>query len=392
MTGGILALAGLGLALASGRSPAQPAPGLERFTVASDGHPMAVWARRPPSPHGAVLLVHGRTWSSLPDFDLQVPGLRRSVMADLAASGFAAYAVDMRGYGQTPRDQTGWLTPTRAAADIANVLAWVAAQHPTLPKPALVGWSRGAAESAMVAQSAPTRLSALVLFGFVFDPDAQFVDETTAEKPSRIRNTAEDAMSDFISPAVTPPAVTHAFVEQALKADPVLADLKGDAEFNALRPSQITVPTLVIFGEHDPGVVMSDAGKFFARLGAADKQMVSLPGADHAAQLEDTHDAWMAAVVNFLNRPPARRFATRGRSRFSGTTREPIRELRRLVEYWNRSQKRPGCWRRSELVRGHDVRTPGGAYLAGDRLTGGPAGAPGGQTDRRARIGPPGHP
>jgi pimeloyl-ACP methyl ester carboxylesterase len=307
MTGAALAVGGLALIYASGPAPPQAAPALEHFTVTSDGHPMAVWARRPASPQGAVLLVHGRTWSSLPDFDLQVPGLRRSVMVDLAAAGFAAYAVDMRGYGQTPRDETGWLTPSRASADIVNVLAWVAGQHPGLPKPALIGWSRGAAEAELAGQTAPSRLSALVLFGFVFDPDAQFVDDDVPDKPAMIRNTAADAMSDFISPAVTPPAMTHAFVEQALKADPVLADLRRDNEFNALRPGQLTVPTLVIFGERDPGIVPAAAGKFFARLGTPDKQMISLPGADHAAQLEDTHDAWMAAVVNFLNRPPARR-------------------------------------------------------------------------------------
>ena len=96
------------------------APAPERFTVDSDGHPMAVWSRRPPDPaRAAVLLVHGRTWSSRPDFDLQVPGLRRSVMASLAAAGIAAYAVDLRGYSATPRDASGWLTPRRAAADVA---------------------------------------------------------------------------------------------------------------------------------------------------------------------------------------------------------------------------------------------------------------------------------
>ncbi len=89
-------------------------PGLDKLSVLSDGHPMTVWARIPENPRGAVLLVHGRTWSSRPDFDLQVPGLHRSVMADLAAKGFAAYAVDQRGYGETPRDATGWLTPKRA--------------------------------------------------------------------------------------------------------------------------------------------------------------------------------------------------------------------------------------------------------------------------------------
>jgi hypothetical protein len=71
----------------------------ERLTVQSDGHPIALWARRPAQPKGIVLFVHGRTWSGRPDFDLQVPGMRRSVLQAFAAQGFAAYAVDLRGYG-----------------------------------------------------------------------------------------------------------------------------------------------------------------------------------------------------------------------------------------------------------------------------------------------------
>ncbi len=299
---GCAAVAGQAGPATPGRSSAP-----ERFTVQSDGHPMAVWARRPAAPKGAVLLVHGRTWSSRPDFDLQVPGLQRSVMASLAAQGFAAYAVDLRGYGETPRDATGWMTPKRAAADLVTVLGWIADRHPTLPKPALVGWSRGAGLAGMAAVASPARLSALVLFGFAFDPDLQFADLPAPEKPGMEKNTAEAAASDFISPKVTPLAVIQAFVEQALKADPVLADLKNDGEFNAFKPAKLTTPTLVLYGDRDPGVVHEDAGKFFARIAATDRQLVVLPGADHAAQLEDTHDAWIAAIVSFLNRPPVRR-------------------------------------------------------------------------------------
>jgi pimeloyl-ACP methyl ester carboxylesterase len=285
-------------------APATATPAPERFTVQSDGHPVAVWGRRPAANiKGTILLVHGRTWSSRPDFDLQVPGLQRSVMMSFVNQGFAAYAVDLRGYGETPRDATGWFTPTRGAQDVANVLAWIAPRHPGLPLPALVGWSRGAAIAQLAAQMAPTRLSALVLFGFAFDPDLQFVDIPAPGKPLLVKNTSESAQSDFISPKITPPAVIQAFTEQALKADPVLVDLKGDAEFNALKPAKVMTPTLVLFGERDPGVIAEDAGKFFARFGTGDKQMVVLPGADHAAQLEDTHDAWIAAIVNFLNRP-----------------------------------------------------------------------------------------
>ena len=299
-------LSGVAAVRAAGTVP-QTASAPERFTVQSDGHPMAVWARRPASPRGVVLLVHGRTWSSRPDFDLQVPGLKRSVMMSLAAEGFAAYAVDLRGYGETPRDATGWLTPTRSASDIANVLSWVGQQYPNLPRPALIGWSRGAASAMLAAQDVPGRLSALVMFGFVFDPDLQFTASATPDKPLMVRNTADDAKSDFVSPKVTPSAVVQAFVAQALRADPTTADLKNDEEFNLLKPERVSVPTLVLFGERDSGIPAADAGKFFARLATPDKEMVMLPGADHAAQLEDTHDAWIAAVVNFLTRPPARR-------------------------------------------------------------------------------------
>jgi pimeloyl-ACP methyl ester carboxylesterase len=268
---------------------------------------MAVWARRPATPRAAILLVHGRTWSSRPDFDLQVPGMKRSVLADLAALGIAAYAVDLRGYGETPRDSTGWLTPRRAASDVIAVLTWIAQQHPALPKPALLGWSRGGAVAQLVAQLAPTKISSVMLFGFLFDPDLEFADGDVPEKPQMAKNTVENAASDFISPQITPQAVVRAFVEQAMKADPVMADLKGDGEFNVLKPQRVTVPTLVMYGEDDPGVSHADAGKFFSRLAAHDRQMVVLPGADHAAQLEDTHDMWIAAVVNFLNRPGVKR-------------------------------------------------------------------------------------
>lgn len=276
------------------------APPLERLAVDSDGHPMTVWARRPSAPVGAILLVHGRTWSSRPDFDLQVPGLRRSVMASLATRGYAAYAVDLRGYGGTPRDRTGWLTPRRSMHDVLNVLAWVRSQHPTLGRPTLAGWSRGAAVSMLAAQTAPDRMSALVVFGFIFDPDTPYAEAPTPAKPLMLKNTAAAAASDFVSPRVTSRAVVDAFVSQALASDPTTMDLRNDTEFNALNPARVRVPTLVLFGERDVNVPVDDGALFYKRLATTEKRLVALAGADHAAQLEDTHDAWIAAVVDFI--------------------------------------------------------------------------------------------
>ena len=44
----------------------------------------------PPYP---IVLVHGRPWSSRPDFDLQVPGMQRSVLQSLADRGINIQAI-----------------------------------------------------------------------------------------------------------------------------------------------------------------------------------------------------------------------------------------------------------------------------------------------------------
>jgi pimeloyl-ACP methyl ester carboxylesterase len=303
---GFLSLTGVTSAQRSTPPPAAQAAAsaaLEHLTVPVDGLPMAVWARVPANPRGAVLLLHGRTWSSIPDFDLQVPGLHRSVLASLAEKGYAAYALDQRGYGATPRDATGYNTPKRAAADAIAVLDWIAKRHPTLPKPALLGWSLGAATSHLAAWISPASMSAVILYGFAPNPDAEFAKGPDAPKEApRDKNTRDSAAGDFVSPAVTPRAVVTAFMDAAIKADPIHAEWKDEDTF-ICDSSKIVVPTLLMYGEHDSGVDPEEAGKYFAKIGSADKQLVVFAGADHVIQLEDTHDAFIAAIVNFLSRP-----------------------------------------------------------------------------------------
>ena len=279
-----------------------------QFTVLANGHPLAVWGRVPSVPKASILLVHGRTWSSRPDFDLQVPGLQRSVMASLVDKGFAVYAVDLRGYGATPRDRTGFLTPKRAAADVATVLRWVATRHKQLPPPALLGWSLGGALAQLAVQGPGTVVSALVLFGYAVDPDATFASLPTPLEPAMVKTTRADAAMDFVSPQVTPRAVVDAFVQQALASDPVRADWIREDEFNDLRMVRLSMPTLVIHGARDPGMVDEVTARFVARIPAIHRQWTILPGGDHAAQLEDTHVAFVEAVAGFILRsPPVRR-------------------------------------------------------------------------------------
>lgn len=264
---------------------------------------MAVWARVPASPRAAVLLIHGRTWSSRPDFDLQVPGLKRSVMQSLSDRGIAAYAVDLRGYGETPRDPSGFTTPKRAAADVSDVLKWIASRHPGLDKPALLGWSNGAVVSYHVAQLSPALVSSVTLFGFTPSPEYNIQPVPPPRVAPKTKNTSDAAISDFISPRVTPPAVVKAFAAAALASDPIFAEWKDEHEWSVLRAQKLTVPVLIIHGENDPGADPRVAGEFLAAAASHTRSYVVLPLADHCAQLEDTHDAFISAVTEFITRP-----------------------------------------------------------------------------------------
>ncbi len=290
-------------ALLLGAAPLQSqAPPLEHLTVTVDGHPLAVWARRPAQARGAILFVHGRTWSARPDFDLQVPGEPRSVLAAVAARGYAAYAVDLRGYGGTPVDESGWNTPDRSAADVAAVLDWVKAQAPALGPPVLFGWSNGATVSQLVAQRWPSRMSALVLIGYWWNPDTTLAADTTRGPPPVVKNTAEAAASDFITPGVIDDRVKNAYVKASLKADPVFAQWRHMDQYNALDPAKVHVPTLLLQGEFDPLAHTGWQAMFFTRLGTANREWVTIAGADHAAILESTQLQVIAATLGFVER------------------------------------------------------------------------------------------
>lgn len=306
----LLAAPVAGRAAAQDRAPACAPCGrpAARHTVTVDGHPIAVWAKRPAAAHTAILLVHGRRWSARPNFDLQVPGERRSVMDALAARGYAVYAVDMRGNGATPRDASGFVTPDRAVADVAAVLDWITQRErgratAGARRPVLLGYSRGATTAMLLAQRHPTALAALVLYAFPIDPDSLGAPPLDPATPARARNTAAAAAEDFITPGAASAAVRDAYVAAALAADPVTVDWAGARQLAALDASAVHVPTLVLDGARDPYAAGTAHARLFARLGTADRTWVVLPDADHAAHVETAHDAWIRAVTAFVERP-----------------------------------------------------------------------------------------
>ena len=281
---------------------AQPVA-LVKHMVTSDGHPIALWEKRPTHAKRTIVLVHGRTWSSLPDFDLQVAGEHRSLMDALVAKGYAVYAIDLRGYGATARDSSGWTTPNQSADDVAAVLQWVMAHSRVTGKPSLMGWSNGSTVAQLVAQRHPELITNLILTGYWKDSDEQIALAPDTIVPLRSKTTATAAASDFIAPNAISPRARKAYVAAALASDPVRSDWRRREQFNALDPAKLTVPTLLIQGELDPIAPTAFQAKFFARLAMVDRQWVVIAGGDHAVLIENTQPAFVSAMVNFIERP-----------------------------------------------------------------------------------------
>jgi len=292
----IVVAVGVQSAMAQGKAPPS------KHMVTSNGHQLALWEKGPPQPKGTIVLVHGRTWSSLPDFDLQVPGEKRSLMDALVVKGYAVYALDLRGYGATSRDASGWTSPNQAAADLAEALRWVIKSSGIAGKPVVFGWSNGATVAHLAAQKTPELMSSVILFGYWKDPDSLVTSGPDTVTPLRAKTTAAAAASDFIRPEAISKKAIDAYVAAAIKTDSIRADWRRLEEYNVLSPAKLKVPTLLITGEFDPLTPVKSQEKFYKRLGATEKRWVTIKGGDHAALIEDMQPEFVATMLSFIER------------------------------------------------------------------------------------------
>jgi len=273
---------------------------LLQHTVEVEGHPMALWEKRATKPKGTLLLLHGKTWSALPNFDLQVTGENLSFMDGLVEKGYTVYALDGRGYGGTPRDHTGWLTPDRAARDVTAILCWIKSRNGIASH--LFGWSYGSMVAQLVVQRQPELVSSVTLFGYPYYR-GRFASterlEYPAEAPAK-ENTAQNAASDFITPGSISDEAVAAYVTAALSADPVRVDFKDLHQWQELDPTRVSTPLLLLQAEFDPLALTQHQAEFFQAVATSNKWWVSLPDGDHAALLETPRQRMLDVINSFI--------------------------------------------------------------------------------------------
>ena len=281
-------------------------------------------ARRP------VLFVHGATFASRL-YDIPAPGA--SWMAAVADAGFAAYALDVRGYGRSrmrTQPDAPFARASEALRDIADVAAFIRARHGGA-RLALVGGSWGSITGAMFA-GGPGRedVERLVLYAPIFAArndgwramlaDPADPDRLAAWGP--VRHVTEDATRARWDAEVPPgagwrcEATFRALIDASLADDPDAArrdppafaapngtflDLWEAMNGRPLHdPARIACPTMLIRGGADPTSTRADALSLFDRLGTPDRHYVEIAGGAHFVSAERRAPEVFAAVRAFL--------------------------------------------------------------------------------------------
>ena len=277
----------------------------KKHIVMSDAHPITVWEKSVDNSKGVILLHHGRTWSSLPDFDLQVEGEDLSLMDGFNDQGYSVLAMDARGYGETPRDESGWNTPNKASKDLSIVLKWLYARSGE--KIHVWGWSMGSMLSQLAAQQYPENFASLTLFGYPagqvgypYSQGLQIMGNKQYSEPLSAATTTQAAASDFIVPGSISQKAIDEYVRHALRSDPIRADWNQLQQYNNIDAQKVTVPVLMLQAEFDPLADTEIHAKVFSAFPNANKQWIVLKGGDHAALLEKSRGQLIDATISFI--------------------------------------------------------------------------------------------
>lgn len=303
--------------------------------AAQDGLTLRLWERRTADPDSAVLFVHGATYASR-SIVAPAGSTAHSWLAWCADADQAAFAVDVRGYGDSERppgmapDADPDEPPARAAVAAGDVRAALDAVHERVDCPVhLVGtsWGTMIAGRLLTGEDAPD-VASVTLHAPVFEPSLDSLDGFDTDDPPAVRElTREDARErwDRQVPHDPPAAIREGDAD----ADPVfeafwtslvesgqgvdgadsivapngtLVDLaEASAGAHAYDPAAIDTPTHVVRGSLDPTSTREDAFRVYDALDVPGDEAAytEIEGGTHFVHLERRRGALYRAVYAF---------------------------------------------------------------------------------------------
>jgi len=259
-----------------------------------------------PKTGSQVLLLHGVTYSSASVFHLDVPGKASDEYSLILKLGLqlGCWALDFAGYGfsdthhkQKDENIEDYVEQVKQAVEYI--------QECTNAKPIVIGWSWGGQVASRYAGTYGDTISGLVFWGALWGgtgQQAEFVKSLSLPEFHRRINTTLHAGADFKTPDTFDLSIKEAFVERALKQDPTspTTGVRETAYNLPLHsPAAITIPTLVLHGEHDFVTQSDDVAHYFEALSSVNKQYMIIGNADHNAQFSFAREELINALVSF---------------------------------------------------------------------------------------------
>ena len=281
-----------------------------------DGQKLFLWQK----PHtaqparGAILFVHGSSMASTPGFDLQAPGVDYvSAMDFFAAKGFDTWCCDHRGYGRSYKGEDVLATVADGADDLAAASGFIMERNGGAPL-YVYGISSGALRAALFAERHPERVKRLALDAFVWtgkgsptlEQRRKKLPEFTAKNRRPIDKAFIHSVFDRDHPDTAERKVIEAFADAVVALDdsvPTGTYVDMCSRLPVVDPKKITVPTLIMRGQHDGIASFDDLVAFFAKLPNPDKQFAVMPGVSHASFQQKNYMMVYHILASFFAQP-----------------------------------------------------------------------------------------
>jgi pimeloyl-ACP methyl ester carboxylesterase len=301
-------------------------PTLDRTAVtAPDGTQICRWGREPGNATEAVVFVHGATYGARSAFDPD--GV--SWLDAVAATGRAAYAPDVRGYGDSdsppaldaPADRNSPVVrASTAARDVAAAIETVRERYETVH---LVGYSWGTMISGLIVTEHGVDVTSLVQYAPVFQPEAARRNEFgTGDSPGAFREVtrteARKRWADQRPEGAVPDDAFDAFWQvlsgsgQRVDADTIrapngtLLDLRAAVDAPLYDATGVDIPTLVVRGSLDTASSRADSLALFEALTGPDRTYTEIADGTHFLQFESGRQVLYETVRGFHERVGSR--------------------------------------------------------------------------------------
>ncbi len=243
---------------------------------------------------GTIFFVHGSSMAAQPTFDLSVPGRPWSSAMDwFSNQGFDTWTMDNEGYGRSSKFRNINSDISNGADDIAAGSAYVMAQT-GVSQMLFYGISSGALKAALFCERHPERVRKIALDAFVWTGEGSPTLEQRRKKlPEFLAKNRRPIDRPFVHsifqrdhPGTADMATVEAFADAILTLDdsmPTGTYVDMCSKLPLLNPANITVPTIILRGEHDGIAGLEDLINFYKLLPNMNKQFNVMAGISHAS-------------------------------------------------------------------------------------------------------------